>query len=114
MIIEINGIPPSINRFIGRNNKYAYWAAKKEWDKLVYSYAVRRRPLIPYRRAKVHIHFLFPTRRKHDAGNMEKFITDGLVDSGVIQDDNCECIVLVLSGEYKKGERKTIVEVTEL
>lgn len=114
MIIEIAGTPPSINRFIGRLNVHAYRAAKREWDEIVKLTALSKRPSRPFKRARVHIHYLFPDRRRHDAANMEKFITDGLVMAGVIADDNCECMVLTLSGEHKAGERRTIVEVTEL
>ena len=71
-LIEINDIPPSLNRFIGRTNVHAYRKAKREWDDLVYLFAIQKRPREPYKRAEVHIKFIFPDRRKHDVGNMEK------------------------------------------
>ena len=113
-LIEINDIPPSLNRFIGRNNVHAYRKAKREWDDLVYLFAIQKRPREPYKRAEVHIKFIFPDRRKHDVGNMEKFITDGLIKAGIIEDDNYMCIgELHLSGGYEAGVRKTIVGVAE-
>lgn len=113
MIIEIPGTPPSLNKFIGRKNVHAYRSAKREWDNTVYLLAIRRRPKKPYQTASVHIHCIFPDKRRRDIGNIEKFITDGLVMAGIIQDDSYDHIELILTGEYKAGDRRTIVEVVE-
>lgn len=111
--IIIPDIPPSLNRYIGRNAQWQYRAAKKAWDELVYAYARPHAPKKPPDKAMVHIHFVFPDRRRHDAGNCEKFITDGLTMAGVIKDDNIHCITLTLDGEYRKGVKQTEITITE-
>ena len=112
--LEVEGTPPSLNRFVGRQNTWEYRRYKALWDKTIEVAGRKIAPPAPLSHALVHLHFIFPDRRKRDAGNCEKFITDGLTRAGIIADDNVHCIRLVLDGEYQKGVSRTIVEVTEL
>ena len=69
----------------------------------------------PYERATVTVTFIVPDRRNRDKGNLigsAKPYLDGLVDAGVIADDNWKAIEEVYPPiEYQKGVRKTIIEV---
>lgn len=111
MRIEINGIPPSLNQFVGRQNVWAYRQAKKEWTDLVYYAAVSQKPRMPLSSAFVHIHVVYPDKRRHDVGNHEKFLTDGLVKAGIIADDDYSHIELLQTGWWEKGVSKTSIFV---
>lgn len=42
-----------------------------------------------------------------------KFILDGLVLSGIIEDDSFDCIDLLLKGNPKMPKARTVVEITK-
>lgn len=114
MRIVINDVPPSLNQYVGRENVWAYRQAKKEWTEMVYYAAISKRPPMPINRAYVHIHVVYPDRRRHDVGNHEKFLTDGLVKAGIIADDDYSHMELYQTGWWEKGTRKTIIFVQEI
>lgn len=59
----------------------------------------------------------FPTNQRHDSDNtVPKFILDGLVESGVIIDDNSKHITkLILQCEVDKANPRTeiIIDITD-
>lgn len=111
--IIIDNIPPSNNKFMGRENRWNYQKYKKEWAALMRSGMVMI-PEKPMKKAKVHIHYTFPTRTRRDPDNYSgKMILDPLVQFGVIQDDSFNNVELILSAGYEKGVKKTIVEIVE-
>jgi len=112
--IIVNDIPPSNNKFIGRNNRHGYKDYKEEWKLLMRS-GMKNIPKKPIARAKVQIHYTFPTKTRRDPDNFSgKIILDPLVQYGIIEDDNFNCINLVLTAEYEKGVKQTKVTVTEI
>ena len=57
-----------------------------------------------------------PDKRKRDLTNLENAIADIMIKYGVIEDDNYN-IVAGWDGSrilYRKGEQKTIIEITEV
>lgn len=113
MIYEysIPTVPPSLNKFAGRKNEWAYRAQKQEMESLVYAYC-RPTPPEPIEKAVVTLTFHFKTRQRHDPDNYaggSKPILDGLVKSGIILDDSFDCIDLcVKQGEPDKNGRTDI------
>ena len=66
-------------------------------------------------KAKVDVTFVVPDKRRRDKTNLAsafKAGLDGIVDAGIVKDDNYQCIDDQYHIEYRKGERLTIVEVT--
>ena len=116
MRIVVKGVPPSLNRFAGRENSNEYRHEKKVWTDAVcwYAKASKDRPSKPYRQAHVEIMYYFPTRTRHDPDNYAgKFILDGLTRAGVIADDSFQCITLSLGGGHDKDNPRTVITVME-
>lgn len=115
--IEIPGVPPSLNRFGGRNNAWEYRATKRKWTDAV-AWEINRhnlRPPKPYGRAKVTITYFFPTNARHDADNYSgKFLLDGLTRAGVIEDDDLRHIRTEIRGGHDKQRPRTVIEIMEI
>lgn len=114
MKIIVNGIPPSLNQFAGRENSWAYRDAKETWTNLV-AYLARNhpdRPKEPYPFASVTIRYFFPDRRRRDPDNYcGKFLLDGLTKAGIITDDDFRHIRLSVSGECDPRSPRTEITV---
>ena len=114
MKIIIDEIPPSNNRFIGRENRWEYQEEKKRWEALV-RIACIGKPKKQTERAVVQIRYFFPDRRRRDPDNYSgKMILDGLVRCGVLKDDSCSYIRLELSAECSPGRPHTEIVVNEV
>lgn len=113
-IYIISGIPPSNNQFIGRNKRWQYQDAKKHWADLI-SLACRPKPPEPLKKCRVHLHYMFPDKRRRDPDNYSgKFILDGLVKAGILEDDNFTNIQLILSAEFGGNQKQTLIEIEEV
>lgn len=100
-IIEVPDVPPSNNKFIGRNVRWKYQAAKKEWKARIAAYAGAKPPM-PLERATVSIFYHFGDRRRRDPDNYSgKFILDALTALGYIADDSFTNVRLVLACEVE-------------
>lgn len=111
--IVIPEIPPSDNRFKGRENVWEYREQKKAWKEMVALLCRKHKATLD--RAEVRITYYFPTRHRRDPDNYSgKFILDGIVEAGIIKDDSFDCIKLVLVGAYDKSDPRTEVEITEM
>lgn len=57
----------------------------------------------------------YPNNRRHDIDNtVPKFILDGLIESGVIVDDDCRHITkLTLSCDFDKENPRTEIYITQ-
>lgn len=117
MRIVVKGVPPSLNRFAGRENSNEYRHEKKVWTDAVswYARASKDRPSKPYRQAHVEIMYYFPTRVRHDPDNYAgKFILDGLTRAGVIVDDDLDHIHLHIAGRVDRLNPRTVITVKEV
>lgn len=109
----IDQIPPSNNKFKGRQNHWEYRDLKKQWEMLVFC-KCRPVPITPFENVLVKITYFFPTRIRHDPDNYNGvFILDGLVKAGVLKDDSFECITLLLDGKHDKARPRTEIEITD-
>lgn len=107
-------IPPSNNKFIGRNARWQYQAEKKRWADLI-SLLCKPRPQEPIPYARITLTYYFGDKRRHDPDNYAgKMILDGLVRSDIIQDDSFDCINLSLVGKYDKLNPRTEIVIEEL
>jgi hypothetical protein len=110
-IYTIPDIPPSLNKFAGRENVWAYRADKKQWEALCTAYC-RPKPSEPIKKCVVRITYFFRTRQRHDPDNYNgKFILDGLREAGIIEDDSFLNVELQLCGSYDKENPRTEIEV---
>ena len=116
MKIIINEIPPSINKYLGRNNVWEYRQDKAYWTDLVYTMALYAKPVNykPPEKANVTIAYYFKTKARHDPDNYGKLIMDGLVKAKVIQDDCFDHINLILKGGWDKENPRTEIEIEEV
>lgn len=109
-------IPPSMNRYLGKNNRYEYARAKEEWARII-KYACLKKPTKPIVRSKVTITYYFPDGRKRDPDNYSgKFLLDALQRAGIIEDDSFNNIELSLRATFKNGSKnqRTVIQVQEL
>ena len=113
--LVLKGVPPSLNKFAGRENSWEYRAEKKRWTEAVMWAAKAHRPEKPYSFADVKILYYFATRGRHDADNYAgKFLLDGLTKARVIEDDDFAHIRLGVAGAYDKDEPRTVITVEEI
>lgn len=114
MKIVLEGVPPSVNRFNGRGNLWAYRAAKQEWTRAValLCAANQDRPQKPLKRALVRIDYYFPDRRRRDEDNYSgKLFLDGLVQGGVIADDSFWVISKAIHAHVDRERPRTEITV---
>ena len=111
MIIEIDGVPPSLNKWAR-----LHWAKqreiKQEWAWLVKAACLAAKVGRPgYKMATVKITLIFPVMRRRDIDNYApKFLLDPLVGAGIILDDRADWVDV--SWHFAKGDkRETIIEV---
>lgn len=96
-------IPPSNNKFIGRENRWEYQEIKKRWAQLISAYC-RPVPENPFDHADITLIYHFKDKRRRDPDNYSgKMILDGLTAAGIIADDSFFCIYLQLRAVYDKG-----------
>lgn len=111
MKYTINAIPPSNNKFKGRQNHWEYRELKKQWEMLVRC-VCKPKPPTPFENVVVTITYYFPTRVRHDPDNYNGvFILDGLVKAGILKDDSFACISLMLAADYDKTNPRTEISI---
>jgi Holliday junction resolvase RusA-like endonuclease len=97
-------IPPSNNQFIGKNQRFAYQKAKKEWAEIIRLYTLKNKPYKPIKQCRLTLFYHFKDKTRRDPDNYSgKFILDGLVKAGVIFDDSFFNINLILKASVDKG-----------
>lgn len=100
---KIPAIPPSNNKFIGRDVRWEYQSVKNSGRSISRSAADRSRPSL-WKGVTVTLTYHFKDKRRRDPDNYSgKMILDGLVRAGIIVDDSFDCIVLQLAAVYDKG-----------
>ena len=114
MKYTISGIPPSLNRFAGRQNYHEYREKKELWKNWV-CFSCIPRPKRPMEQAKVTITYFFPDMKRRDPDNYcGKMILDGLTAAGIIVDDDFGHIDLTIRrGGVDRENPRTEVEITE-
>ena len=113
-IYTIPDIPPSLNKYAGRENVWAYRADKKQWEALCAVYC-RPKPSEPIKKCLVGITYFFRTMQRHDPDNYSgKFILDGLRKAGIIEDDSFSNVMLLLCGDYDKENPRTEIMIMEV
>ena len=79
-------IPPSMNRFLGRENSHEYRDMKKSWLEIVWAHC-RPKPPKPIERARVTLTYCFDNHQRRDPDNYAgKMILDGLKEAKIIVD----------------------------
>lgn len=114
MKIIINEIPPSNNKFIGRNARWQYQEEKQKWHWLIKN-AIKDKPTEPYEKAVVEITYFFKDQRRRDPDNYSgKMLLDPLVREGILQDDSFNNIELILKAYVDKADPRTEIEILEV
>lgn len=109
----IDALPPSNNKFKGRQNHWEYRNLKKEWEQLI-RLVCKPVPKQPLEKVNVTITYFFPDKRRRDPDNFNGvFLLDGLVKAGILKDDNFDCITLHLRGGYDKQNPRTEIEIVK-
>ena len=102
----IDGIPPSNNKYQGTGGKgkaFRYQEEKREWEMKVRVAVGRNKPKEPLSGVIVKHKYYFGDRRRRDPDNYSgKFLNDGLVLAGVIEDDSFNHIQLLTEGGHDK------------
>ena len=110
----IPDIPPSNNKFIGRENRFEYQNYKKSWAELVKLFC-RPKPAKPIKKSIVKLTYYFKDNRRRDPDNYSgKMLLDPLVKNEIIEDDTFKNITLKLSAEVMPKVRRTFIQVIEV
>lgn len=112
MKLVLKFIPPTINKYIGRTNRWEYQADKKKIHEAVKMSTIGINP--KYKKCNITVIYYFEDRRKHDPSNYDKMLLDGLVEANIIEDDNYNVIQKFTTiGKYDKIEPRTEVYIEE-
>lgn len=118
MLYIINDVPPSNNKYMGgggRGRNYQYQKEKKQWARKIRRVVGDNKPELPFKKSIVTLTYYFKTRHRRDPDNYSgKFLLDGLVEAGVIEDDSFNHIDLVIVGKYDKDNPRTEIKIKEL
>lgn len=111
-------VPPSNNKYIGHGGKgknFEYQTEKKAWAGYVDLFC-NPKPPFPIARAKVTLRYHFKDNRRRDPDNYSgKFLLDGMVRAGILQDDSFSVIDLELKADVDINKQGyTIIEVRQL
>ena len=113
MKLIIKTIPPTINKYIGRTNHREYQKDKKEISESIRLQTIGINPR--YKQCKLKVTYYFKDKRRHDPGNYDKMLLDGLVDSSIIEDDNYDVIKEYTTiGSYDKDNPRVEIEIEEV
>lgn len=113
MIIELKVLPPSINNYIGRDNRWQYQKDKKKYHEYVRLATIGKNP--NYEKCKMTITYYFKFNRRHDPGNYDKILLDALVEANIIKDDNYDVIQeFTTRGKVDKENSKVVIEIEEV
>jgi len=112
MKLIIKTIPPSINYYIGRDNRWQSRQDKKAYHKAIVMSTIGTNP--KYDRCRIKVTYYFKDKRRHDPSNYDKFLLDGLVEANIIKDDNYDVIEeFTTLGRYDKDNPRVEVEIYE-
>lgn len=119
MRLIINDIPPSNNKFMGRGTRYVqsiqYQEEKQKWEWLIKAAIGKNKPKNSLEKATVTITYYFQDKRRRDPDNYSgKFLLDGLVRAGVIEDDSFNNIDLILRGEVDRSNPRTEIYIESI
>lgn len=110
--ITLPFIPPSINYYIGRDNRFQYQNDKKRLHKITKLITAGKNYNIS--KCKMLVTYYFKDKRRRDPGNYEKILLDCLVEANIITDDNYGVITeFTTRGDYDKENPRTeiIIEI---
>lgn len=111
--ITLNFIPPTINKYIGRSNIWQYQNDKKKVHQAIKIQTTGYNPKIT--KCKLKVIYYFKDRRRHDPGNYDKTLLDGLVEAKIIEDDNYSVIEEYTSiGRVDSKHPRTEIEIEVL
>lgn len=100
--------PPSVNGlFAGKARRYAS-PAYKAWKALARPFVPAGLIAGPY---TLELIFDRPDRRARDLGNLEKAVSDLIVERGLVIDDSC-CQRITLAWSDEPPQRDSVVRVT--
>lgn len=100
--------PPSVNGlFAGKSRRYAS-AGYKAWKAVAKPFVPAGLIAGPY---TLDLLFDRPDRRSRDLGNLEKAVSDLIVERGLVIDDSC-CQRITLAWSDEPPQRDSVVRVT--
>ena len=106
-------IPPSINYYIGRDNRWQYQKDKKKVHEMIKLVTIGKNYNID--KCKMTIIYYFKDKRRHDPANYDKFVLDGLVEANIITDDNYSVIQeFTTIGGYDKNNPHTEIIIEKI
>lgn len=112
-ILIIDGIPPTINTMLTKHWR-TYKRYKDEWKETTYYTALSEKIQKFTNPVTITIELNFKDKRRHDPDNYTpKFIHDGLVDAGVLEDDSFKQIKELTIREGDKKNNTTVVYIEE-
>ena len=112
--LTIPGIPPSVNKWRSMHH-HQEAKEKKHWEQIVWAEVHRQKikPPQPLSKAVVRYRYYFSSKRRHDPDNYAgKWIMDGLVKSGVLEDDSFDHVKLEIEqGGVDRDNPRVEIEI---
>lgn len=115
----LDEIEPSANVYTGKGRgwqKYNDLKGRYMW--IVKIACIKHKPVIPFRKAFIKVHYFFPDMRRRDPSNYAgKFLFDGLVLGGMIVDDDFKHIKPSFEANFgckKSGTKVIIYDLSEV
>jgi Holliday junction resolvase RusA-like endonuclease len=106
LTIHLNDIPPGANE-LHRTNRYDVGKLRAQWKQDAYRVAMNEVNRLKWRapnvKAVVSVLFRFPDRKRRDPDNYTaglKGVLDGLVQAGVLRDDDFGSIALQVDAQF--------------
>lgn len=104
---------------LSANDRYHHMKVAKivkAWRTHAYTKAVQLELEMTYMRARIVVHYRFPTNHRREVSNLQptsKAIVDGLVDAGLIPDDDDKHVIGPDNRrEYPNGTPRVTVTIT--
>lgn len=115
--LTIPGIPPSINKWRNMHH-FSEAKQKKHWEEIVGWEVLRQKvkPSQPISKSLTTYTYYFPTKHRHDPSNYSpKWIEDGLVKAGILEDDSFNNVELRISlGGVDKHNPRVEIMIEEV
>ena len=112
MILRVDGIPPSWNKIM-RMHQFAQNDEAKKWHAIVCMSAKQQGVKDRFtEKSHVILEYHFDTAYRHDPDNYSgKFLMDGLVKAGILEDDDFKHVELTVKAGKKAKEPYVVVYI---
>jgi Holliday junction resolvase RusA-like endonuclease len=114
MILRVDGIPPSWNKIM-RMHQFAQNDEAKKWHAIVCMSAKQQGVKDRFiGKSRVTLEYHFDAAYRHDPDNYSgKFLMDGLVKAGILEDDDFKHVELTVRAGAKSKNPHVLIHIED-